>query len=88
MEWLHLRIFQLNLFYNVIFDCHCDLILFLFVVLLSVVWFWEVGNIINGGYKYAEKLLKENIDKLHKVAEILIEKEKISAEEFEAVFNQ
>lgn len=48
----------------------------------------EVGNIINGGYKYAEKLLKENIDKLHKVAEILIEKEKISAEEFEAVFNQ
>ena len=48
----------------------------------------EVGNIINGGYKYAEKLLKETIDKLHKVAEILIEKEKISAEEFEAVFNQ
>lgn len=48
----------------------------------------EVGKIINGGYKYAEKLLKENIDKLHKVAEILIEKEKISAEEFEAVFNQ
>ena len=48
----------------------------------------EVGNIINGGYKYAEKLLKENIDKLHKVAEILIEKENISAEEFEAVFNQ
>ena len=48
----------------------------------------EVGNIINGGYKYAEKLLIENIDKLHKVAEILIEKEKISAEEFEAVFNQ
>ena len=48
----------------------------------------EVGNIINGGYKYAEKLLKDNIDKLHKVAEILIEKEKISAEEFEAVFNQ
>ena len=47
----------------------------------------EVGNIINGGYKYAEKLLKDNIDKLHKVAEILIEKEKISAEEFEAVFN-
>ena len=35
-----------------------------------------------------EKLLKENIDKLHKVAEILIEKEKISAEEFEAVLNQ
>ena len=34
------------------------------------------------------KVFTENIDKLHKVAEILIEKEKISAEEFEAVFNQ
>ncbi len=46
----------------------------------------EVGNIINSAYKYAERVLKENIEKLHKVAEILIEKEKISAEEFEEVF--
>lgn len=47
----------------------------------------EVGGIINGAYKYAERVLKENIDKLHRVAEILIEKEKISGEEFEAIFN-
>ena len=47
----------------------------------------EVGSIINGAYKYAERVLKENIDKLHRVAEILIEKEKISGEEFEAIFN-
>ena len=47
----------------------------------------EVGGIINSAYKYAERVLKENIDKLHRVAEILIEKEKISGEEFEAIFN-
>lgn len=47
----------------------------------------EVGGIINSAYKYAERVLKENIDKLHKVAEILIEKEKISGEEFESIFN-
>ena len=46
----------------------------------------EVGNIINGAYKFAERVLKENIEKLHKVAEILIEKEKMSAEEFEEIF--
>ena len=47
----------------------------------------EVGSIINSAYKYAERVLKENIDKLHRVAEILIEKEKISGEDFEAIFN-
>ena len=47
----------------------------------------EVGSIINSAYKYAERVLKENVDKLHRVAEILIEKEKISGEEFEAIFN-
>ena len=39
-------------------------------------------------YNYAEKVLKDNIDKLHKVAAILIEKEKIGAEEFEAIFQE
>ena len=34
----------------------------------------------------AEKILKDNIDKLHKVAQILLDKEKIEAEEFDAVF--
>ena len=46
----------------------------------------EVGNIIKSAYKYAERVLKENIDKLHAVAKVLIEKEKISAEEFEEIF--
>lgn len=48
----------------------------------------EVRNIIQNAYTYAERVLKDNIDKLHKVAGILIEKEKMSAEEFEAVFNE
>ncbi len=47
----------------------------------------EVKNIISRAYTFAERVLKENIDKLHKVAEVLIEKEKISAEEFESIFN-
>ncbi|MEG2348146.1 MAG: ATP-dependent zinc metalloprotease FtsH [Clostridia bacterium] len=47
----------------------------------------EVKDIIMRAYNYAEKVLKDNIDKLHKVAEILLEKEKMTAEEFEAVFN-
>ncbi len=47
----------------------------------------EVKDIITRAYSYAEKLLKDNIDKLHKIAEILLEKEKVTAEEFEAVMN-
>lgn len=48
----------------------------------------EVKNIINRAYVYAERLLKENLDKLHKVSEILLEKEKMGAEEFEAIFSE
>ncbi len=46
----------------------------------------EVKDIITRAYTYAERILKENIDKLHKVAEKLIEKEKISGEEFDEIF--
>lgn len=46
----------------------------------------EVKEIITRAYTYAERILKENIDKLHKVAELLIEKEKISGEEFDSIF--
>ena len=46
----------------------------------------EVMSIISKAYTHAESILKENIDKLHKVAEILMEKEKMSGEEFEAIF--
>ncbi len=47
----------------------------------------EVKEIIMRAYKYAEKLLKDNLDKLHIIAQILLEKEKITGEEFDAVFN-
>ena len=45
----------------------------------------EVKDIISRAYNFAERILKENIDKLHKIAEILLEKEKVTAEEFDAV---
>ncbi len=48
----------------------------------------EIRSIVMNAYKSAERILKENIEKLHKVAKMLIEKEKITGEEFEAVFNE
>lgn len=48
----------------------------------------EVKNIIEVGYNRAENILKENMDKLHVVAKVLIEKEKIDAEEFESFFKE
>ncbi len=46
----------------------------------------EVKRIITECYEKAEKMIKENMDVLHKSAELLLEKEKISREEFEALF--
>ncbi len=46
----------------------------------------ETKNIIDKAYKRAEDILKEHIDKLHVVAGILLEKEKIDGEEFAKVF--
>ncbi len=46
----------------------------------------ETKHIVQQAYERAEKLLKENINKLHKVAEALLEKEKLDTEEFEEVF--
>lgn len=46
----------------------------------------EVKEIIESGYKRAEKLLTENIDKLHEVAEALLEKEKLDYKEFQEIF--
>ena len=46
----------------------------------------EVKKIVVTAYDRAEKILNENMDKLHKTAELLIEKEKIDAEEFDAIF--
>lgn len=47
----------------------------------------EIRNIIEDAHHKAEMLLKENINKLQRVAEALLEKEKLEADEFEQVFN-
>ena len=47
----------------------------------------EVKRIIDTGYQTAVKLLKENMDKLQAVANVLLEKEKIDGEEFNAIMN-
>ena len=46
----------------------------------------ETKNIIDKAYLRAENILKENIDKLHEVAKVLLEKEKIEGDEFEEIF--
>ncbi len=46
----------------------------------------EVKKIIDKAYNIARQILNENIEKLHIVANILLEKEKIDGEEFEAIF--
>ncbi len=46
----------------------------------------EIKKFIDEAYDRANKLLKENITKLHAVAKALIEKEKLDAQEFEDIF--
>ncbi len=46
-----------------------------------------VLQIVNEGYAKAEKILGENIDKLHDIAAYLIKHEKMGSEDFEAVMN-
>lgn len=47
----------------------------------------EVRNIVDTCYKEAKAIIEDNIDILHKSAQVLMEKEKITREEFEALFN-
>ena len=47
----------------------------------------EVKKIIDRGYNTARELLSQNIDKLHAVASVLLEKEKIDGDEFMEIFN-
>lgn len=47
----------------------------------------EVKMIIDDCYKKAKQIIMDNQDVLHKSANLLIEKEKIGREEFEALFN-
>jgi len=46
----------------------------------------ETKKIIDTAYNTAEEILKQNIDKLHKVAGVLLEKEKIDGDEFAEIF--
>lgn len=46
----------------------------------------EVKRIVDQGYNTALEILKANIDKLHAVAGVLLEKEKIDGEEFDEIF--
>ena len=48
----------------------------------------EIKEIIDDGYSRAEKLLSDNIDKLHEVAEALLEREKLDYKEFEEIFEK
>lgn len=46
----------------------------------------EVKKIVDAGYEKAINILSEHVDKLHAVAKILLEKEKIDGEEFDRIF--
>ena len=48
----------------------------------------EIKNIVTAAYAKAENILNNNMDKLHKTAEILLEKEKIDSEEFNSIFEE
>ena len=46
----------------------------------------EVKKLIDDAYKKAQEIILNHMDKLHAVAEVLLRKEKITAEEFEEIF--
>ena len=46
----------------------------------------ETKSIVDTGYNRAKQILSDNVDKLHAVAKVLLEKEKIEADEFERIF--
>ena len=48
----------------------------------------EVKKIVDAGYEKAINILSEQVDKLHAVAKILLEKEKIDGEEFDKIFGE
>ena len=48
----------------------------------------EVKRIVQTAYEKAVKILTEHVDKLHTVAGVLMEKEKIEGEEFDNIFKE
>ena len=47
----------------------------------------EVNKLINTAYRDAQTILTQNMDKLHEIAGVLLEKEKINEEDFKKFFN-
>lgn len=47
----------------------------------------EVKEIVDDCYRKAKKIIEEHMDVLHRCAELLLEKERISRDEFEALFS-
>ena len=47
----------------------------------------EVNKLINTAYRDAQTILTQNMDKLHEIAGVLLEKEKINEQEFKKFFN-
>jgi cell division protease FtsH len=48
----------------------------------------EVKRIIDNAYSEAKRILSENEDALHRTAKLLMEKEKVSGDEFRKVMNE
>ena len=48
----------------------------------------EVKKIVDKAYNRAREILSEHVDKLHAVAGVLLEKEKIEGEEFDRIFEE
>ncbi len=46
----------------------------------------EIHKLIDIAYSKAQEILMEHIDKLHEIAQVLLQKEVISSEEFESFF--
>ena len=48
----------------------------------------EVKGMIDKAYQKAQEIIQDNIEKLHAVASALLEREKLTGEEFEEIFSQ
>lgn len=48
----------------------------------------EVNRIVTEAYQEAKRLLKENMEMLHATAKLLVEKEKVTGDEFRSLFDQ
>ena len=48
----------------------------------------EVKKIVDKAYNRAREILSEHVDKLHAVAGVLLEKEKIEGKEFDEIFKE